>query len=99
MAYADFKDLTRRTASKKLLCVKSFHVAKNPKYDGCQRGIPSMVYKICDKKTSGKRVKNKNISNKESAKELQKAIITKLETLKVQSPVTDNIWGADLAEI
>ena len=99
MAYADFKDLTRRTASKKILCVKSFHVAKNPKYDGYQRGIPSMVHKICDKKTSGKRVKNKNISNKESAKELQKAIITKLETLKVQSPVADNIWGADLAEI
>ena len=99
MAYADFKDLTRRIASKKILCVKSFHVAKNPKYDGYQRSIPSMVYKICDKKTSGKRVKNKNISNKESAKELQKAIITKLETLKVQSPVTDNIWGADLAEI
>ena len=93
MAYADFKDLTRRTASRKILCVKSFHVAKNPKYDGYQRGIPSMVYKICDKKTSGKRVKNKNISNKESSTELQKAIITKFETLKVQLPLTDNIWG------
>ena len=35
----------------------------------------------------------KNISNKESSTELQKAIITKFQTLKVQLPLTDNIWG------
>ena len=43
MAYWDFKDLTRRTASDKILCDKTFNVAKNPKYDGYQRGIASMV--------------------------------------------------------
>ena len=39
MAYEDFKDLTRRTASDKILCGKAFNIAKNPKYDGYQRGL------------------------------------------------------------
>ena len=37
-----------------------------------------MNYKVFDKKASGKRAKNENISNKESAKELQKPIITNI---------------------
>ena len=37
MAYEDFKDLTRRTASDKMLSDKAFNFAKNPKYDGYQR--------------------------------------------------------------
>ena len=37
MAYGDFKDLTKRTASDKILRDKTFNVAKNPKYDGYQR--------------------------------------------------------------
>ena len=36
MAYGDFKDLTRRTASDKILCDKAINIAKNPKYDECQ---------------------------------------------------------------
>ena len=36
-----------------------------------------MVYKFFDKKTSGSGIKNENIPNKESAKELQKQIIRK----------------------
>ena len=42
MAYGDFKDLTRRTASEKILPDKAFDIAKNPKYDGYQRGLASM---------------------------------------------------------
>ena len=45
MAYGDFKDLKRRTASDKVLRDKPFNIAKNPKYDGYQRGLASMVYK------------------------------------------------------
>ena len=37
MAYGDFKDLTRRTASGKILPDKAFNVAKNPKCDEYQR--------------------------------------------------------------
>ena len=36
MAYGDFKDLTRRTSSDKVLRDKAFNVAKNSKYDGYQ---------------------------------------------------------------
>ena len=34
MADGDFKDLTRRAASDKILLDKAFNIAKNPKYDG-----------------------------------------------------------------
>ena len=44
MAYEDFKDLKRRTASDKVLRYKAFSIAKNPKYDGYQRGPVFMVY-------------------------------------------------------
>ena len=47
MAYGDFKDLKRRRTSDKVLWDKTF---KNPKYDGYQRGLASMVYKRFDKK-------------------------------------------------
>ena len=36
MAYVDFKDLLRRTASDKLLRDKAFNIAKNHKYGGYQ---------------------------------------------------------------
>ena len=48
MGYRDFKDLTRRTASNKILHDKAFNIAKNPKYVGYQRGHAWMVYKYFD---------------------------------------------------
>ena len=50
MAYGDYKDLARRTASDKVIRSKPFSIAKNPKYDGHQRGLASIVYKFFDKK-------------------------------------------------
>ena len=47
-----FKDLTSRTASNKILRDKTFNIAKNPKNDGYQSGLASIVYKIFDKKNS-----------------------------------------------
>ena len=61
IAGGDFKDLSRRTASDKILRDKAFNIAKNPKYGGYQRGVASMVYKYFDKKTSGSSIKNDNI--------------------------------------
>ena len=46
MAYGNFKDLAKRTVSEKILCDKTFNIAKNPKYDGYQSGIASMIYKL-----------------------------------------------------
>ena len=53
MAYGDFKDLERRTASDKILRVKAFNIAKNPKYDGYQRGLASIVDKFLIKSWKG----------------------------------------------
>ena len=50
MAYGDFKDLKRRTQSDKVLKDKALKIASNPKYDGYQRRLASMVYKFFDKK-------------------------------------------------
>ena len=50
MAYGDSRDLTRRRASEKILQDKAFNIAKNPKYDGYQRGIASLFYKFLIKK-------------------------------------------------
>ena len=52
MAYGDFKDLPRRTASDNTLRDKAFNAAKNPKYDGYQKDLASMVYKFFDKKSA-----------------------------------------------
>ena len=70
MINGDFKGLPRRTTSDKILRDKAFNIAKNPKYDGYQCGLASMVYKFFDKKSalltnksaSGGSVKIKSIS-------------------------------------
>ena len=50
MTYRNFKDLSRRTASDKVLCDKVFAIAKNTTYDGYKRWLVSMVYKFFDKR-------------------------------------------------
>ena len=51
-AYADHKDLINRTEADKVLRDKAYDIASNPKYDGYQRGLASMVYKFFDKKST-----------------------------------------------
>ena len=91
MAYGDFKDLTRRTASDKILHDKAFNIAKNPKHDGYQREFATMVYTFYDKNTSGSCIKNENMPNKELTEELQKPIIRKFKKRKVYSSFINNI--------
>ena len=71
MAYGDFKDLARRTASDKVLRDKAFNIAKNPKYDGYQRRLASMVYNIFDQKSAGGGVNIPLEFNEELAKEMK----------------------------
>ena len=49
MAYGGLKDLNRRTFADKLLRDKAFNIAKDPKYDGYQRGLALIVYKLIKK--------------------------------------------------
>ena len=58
MAYGDLKDLTKRTTADKILRDEAFKIASDQKYDGCQRELPSMVYKFFDKKSSGSGINN-----------------------------------------
>ena len=98
MAYGDFKDLPKRTAADKVLRDKAFKIASDQIYDGYQRGLTSMVYRLFDKKLQGSGL----ASNKESIKladELHKPIIRKFKKRKVHSSFKDNIWGADLADM
>ena len=39
MPYQDFNYLTRRAVSDKILHYEAFNIAKNPKYDGYQKGL------------------------------------------------------------
>ena len=83
VAYGDFKDLARRTASDKFWRDQAFYIAKNLKYDGYQRGIASMVYKFFDKKSASltdKFVSGSGVNiplefNEQLAKELHKPVI------------------------
>ena len=102
-AYADHKDLINRTKSDKGLRDKAYNIASNPEYDGYQRGLASMVYKIFDKKYMGSGFKKFKNTRKSSssilADELHKPIIRKFNKRKVYSQFKDNIWGVDLADM
>ena len=74
MAYRDFKDSPRRTASDKV-----FNIAKNPKCDVYQREPASLVYKCFDKKASGSDIKSEIMPNQQWTEELHKPNIRKLE--------------------
>ena len=49
MVYGKYKDLTKETESDKVLKNKALKIASNPKDDGYQRGLVSIVYKFFDK--------------------------------------------------
>ena len=58
---------------------KSIEADKNPKHDGCQRGLAWIVYKCFDKKLLVVGIKKENISNKELAEVLKKQLLENLE--------------------
>ena len=62
----------------------------NPKYDGYQRGLTSMIYKFFDKKSSGSGIASE--TNYQLANELHKTIIKNFQKRKVySSSFRDNI--------
>ena len=91
--------MKRRTYIDKVLKDKAFAIASNPKYDGYQRGLASMVYKFFDKKSKGAGIKNEIKENQQLANELHKPILRKFKKRKVYSSFKDNIWGVDLANV
>ena len=74
-AYRKAKDSVRRTQSDKILRDKVIKIASDPKYDGYQRWLASMVYKFFDNKSSGSGIINE--ANYQLADELHKPIARK----------------------
>ena len=97
MAYGKSKDLVKRIQSDKVLRYEAIKTASDPKKDGYQRGLASMVYNFFDKKSSGSGITNE--SNYQLANKLHKPIIKRIKKRKVYSSFKDNIWGVDLADI
>ena len=110
MDYSKSKDLARGSQSEKMLIDWTFEIAINPKYDGYQRGLASMVYNFFDKKSasldnsteSGVTAPLANIPatvpNYQLENELHRQIIWKVMSRKVYSTFRDNIRGEDLAD-
>ena len=80
--YADLKNLINRTKSDKVLRDKEYNIASNPEYDGCQRGLASMVYKFFDKKSVGSVINKEKSRSLILADELHKPVIRNLKKEK-----------------
>ena len=70
MAYGKCKDLTKRAQSDKVLRGKAFKIAGNPKYDGDQRRLASIIFVFFDKKSRGSDVSM--LANKAAIKSMPK---------------------------
>ena len=107
MAYKNFKDLARRTASDKLLLIKHLILLKVLNIMDIKEDFLLWFTNFLTKKAVSK-ASFKNVgsgvnipleSNEELAEELQKPIIRKFKKRAVYSRSKDNIWGADLADM
>ena len=89
------KILQKEPSQIKFLRDKAFNITKDPKYDGYQRGLGSMVYKFFDKKSKGSgasTLANKSASqNQQLAKERHQPVIRKFKKRKVHATFKDNI--------
>ena len=102
-AYTKYKDVENRLISDQKFKNRAYDIASNPKYDGYQRGLASIVYKFLDSKVAPldkKTISVKDIkNNKILAEELHKPVIKKFNKRKVYSQFKDNIWRVDLADM
>ena len=89
MAYGKSKDLTKRSQLNKVYRDKAFKTADDPKYDGYQKRLVSVVYKLFDKKSRGSGVATE--PNYQLENLLHRQIIRKFKRRKVYSPFRDNI--------
>ena len=99
-AYANNKDLTKKTVPDKILEDKAYQSVINPKYDGYQKRLASLVYKLFDpsKIESGAGSKVRTNVNKVLAQELHQWL-KKSKKEKCMQGFKDNIWAANIAKI
>ena len=75
MTHGKAKDLVKITQSDKVLRDKAFEIESNPKYDGYQRGLASIVYMFSDENSSGSVIANE--PNYQLANEIHKPVMRK----------------------
>ena len=89
MTYGDFKDLARGTASEIWIDIKQVWPLRFQLFLIISLKVVSYISYI----------KNEIKQNEQSAEELHKLIIRKIEKRRVYSLFKDDIWGADLADM
>ena len=93
-AYAEIKDLGKKTVSDRILKDRASEIALNPGY-GYQKGLAGMMYKCFDKKIGSRAIETRNVRaniNEELSQELHKPVIKKYKQRKVYSKLKRNIW-------
>ena len=100
-AYAKYKDRANRRQSDIVLKNKALKIATDPRVNGYQRGLASMVYKFLNERTNGSGInlQANSLNNEVLAEEFHKPIIKNFKRRKVYSSFKDNIWGDDLADM
>ena len=96
--YAKYKYRLNRKQSDIVLTNKALKIGTDPRVNGYQRGLASMVYKFFNERTkgSGINLKANSLNNEILAEKLHKSIIKNFKRRKVYSSFKDNIWGVDL---
>ena len=87
MSYNKSKNLERRTQSDTVLKNKAFKIASDPRKNGYEGSLASLLYKFFNKKSKGSGLKE----NQQLANELHKPIVIKFKKRKVCSSFKDNI--------
>ena len=95
MDYGDFKDLKRRRQPNKVLKDTAFEISRNPKYNGYERSLASMVFNFFNKKI-GAGIKNEIKENQQLVNELHKPIIRKFKKRKVCSSFKNSMYSANV---
>ena len=100
-AYAKYKDRFNRKQSDIVLKNKALKIAADPRVNGYQRGLASMVYKFFNERTKGSGINllANSLNNEILAEKLHKPIIKNFKRRKLYSSFKDNIWGSDSADM
>ena len=100
-AYTKYKDGLNRKQSDVVLKHKALKIGVDPKVNGYQRRLATMVYKFFNEraKGSGMNLQANSPNDEILAEELHKPIIKNFKRRKVYSNFKDNILGVDLADM
>ena len=81
---------------------RPYEIARNRGYDGYQRALARLVYKLFLKKTGSEAIATSKVGvsvNEQLVEKLHKTVTKKFKRRKVYARFKDNIWAADLSEM